>query len=133
MKGKWHLLAGVALLLACGFNLFAWGGLAKSATLGPVVSDAASRELALAGIYVGLGRLCVDATGTSKIAATYAESAFQPLQARLLANPGAAMETLVRDMPTMIGLAYYGVPVLLLVFVVLWWRRPRVLHSIRTR
>ena len=133
MKGKWHVLAGALFLVALLFNLFTWGGLARSPVMGPVVTDAAARELALAGIYVPLGRAAVDAAGLSDSASDFAATQFAALQSDLLRNPNAAMETLVREMPTSVQLPYYGAPLLLLGFALAWWRRPRVPQTFRRR
>jgi hypothetical protein len=133
MKGRWHMLAGALFLAALLFNLFAWGGLARSSSMGPIVADAASRELSLAGVYIPFGRVAIDLLGLSGFATAYATDAFAPLQPALLRNPQAAMETLIRDMPGGVRIAYYGAPVMLLAFVIAWWRRPRVLQTIRRR
>lgn len=133
MRGKLHVILGVGFVLALLFDLYAWGGLSKSPTMGRVVTDAASRELALASIYVPPGKAVIEMTGLAASATAYAQAAFAPVEQRLLANPQAAMETLVRDMPVLPRIAYYGVPLLLVAFLLAYWRRPRVLHSMGGR
>lgn len=133
MRGKWHVVAGLLLLLALAYDLLLWGGLTKVPSFGPVATQAVQREVSLASLYLPAGRALVELAGLEGAAKDLAQSTFQPLEARLLANPGAAMETLVADMPTLPRLAYYGVPVLLLVAGVLYWRRPRGVHMIGSR
>jgi hypothetical protein len=133
MRGKLHVILGGLFVLSLLYDFYAWGGLAKTPAMGPVVSDAASRELALASVYLPTGRALVDMAGLSASASQHAQEAFAPVQEHLLANPPAAMETVVNGMPPMQRAAYYGAPLLLLAFAIAYWRRPRVLHSMGSR
>lgn len=133
MKGKAYLVAGILFLLTLAYDLFLWGGLSRTAALGPLVTQGAQREVSLAGIYLPVGRLLLDAVGLGPQARDFAQARFASLEPRLLANPAAAMDTLVSGLPASVRLPYYGAPVLLLLFAVLFWRRPRVVHTIRTR
>jgi hypothetical protein len=133
MRGRWHGLAGVLLALALGYDLLLWGGLGKIPSYGPIATQAVQREVSLAGFYLPVGRYLVELAGLQDVAKSFAQSTFQPLEARLLANPAAAMETLVADMPWLPRMAYYGAPLLLLAAGVLYWRRPRGVHMISSR
>lgn len=133
MRGKLHLIIGLLFVLALLYDFYAWGGLAKTPAMGPAVGAAASRELALASVYVPTGRVLIDVTGLSGSAAQHAQQAFASLEERLLANPQAAMDIVVKGMPMLPRAAYYGAPLLLLAFLIAYWRRPRVLHSMGSR
>jgi hypothetical protein len=133
MRNKLHVIAGLLFLAALLFNLYVWGGLGRTRTMGPVVVDAAARELSLAGLYVPLGRRAVDAAGMSAASSEFAGEQFAAVEARVLANPQAAMETLLSEMPFAIRAIYYGAPLLLVVFAILYWRRPRVVQSMGRR
>lgn len=133
MRNRLHVIAGVLFVAALLADFWIWGGLSKAPTLGPLVSDVTSRELALASVYVPAGATLLDLTGLGATAATQAGEMFAPLQPALAANPQAAMETLVADMPLLPKLAYHGAPLLLVAFALLWWRRPRVVHAFGSR
>lgn len=128
MKGKLHLVAAVLFALTLFYDLFLWGGLARTPALGYLVTQGTQREVSLAGIYVPLGRMLVDNTGMARAAGEFAQARFASLEARLLANPAAAMDTLISNLPSNVRVAYYGAPILLLVTAFLWWRRPRGVH-----
>lgn len=133
MKGKLHLIAGIAFVLMLGYNLFVWGGLARMPSLGKLMSETTERELALAGVYLPLGARLVDVTGLRAAAVGHAAARFASIESKLIERPEVAMETIVAGMPFAVKLPYYGAPLLLPVFVVLWWRRPRGVHMIGAR
>lgn len=133
MRGKWHYVAASLFAVALLYDFFLWGGLARMPTLGPLMSGATSRELALGGIYLPVGAKLVDLTGLRSAASGHAAEVFGPIEARLLARPEVAMETISEDMPLIAKLPYYGAPLLLPVFVLMWWRRPRGVHVIGAR
>ena len=133
MKGKMHLVAAALLVLALIYDLVLWGGLAKTPALGHLVTQGAQREVSLVGVYLPTGRLLVESTGLSGFASDFAAARFAPLEARLLANRAAAMDTLISDMPFSVRAPYYGAPILLLLTAFLWWRRPRGVHMVGPR
>jgi hypothetical protein len=132
MKGKAYVVAGIAFLLLLGYDFFLWGGLSRTASLGPMMTEASKREVALASLYLPVGRQLTGLVG-ARAAAEMAQSTFDPLEPRLLANPAAAMDTLLSGLPWLPRMAYYGAPVLLLLFLLLFWRRPRGVHMIGAR
>ena len=125
MHQRLHVILGLLFVLALGYDLFAWGGLSRTPALGHAVTEATTRELALASVYVPAGKALLAVPGLESVAVYHAEREFGGVQRRVLDNPAAAMETLVRDMPMLVRIAYYGAPVLLLAFVLALWRRPR--------
>ena len=133
MRNRLHLVLGALFVIALLFDFYAWGGLSKTPALGRIVTDASSRELALAGLYVPAGKGLVEVTGLAGSATAYAQSTFAGVEPRVLANPAAAMEILVGDMPLVPRTAYYGAPLLLVAFLLAYWRRPRVVRSMGRR
>jgi hypothetical protein len=133
MKRRLHLIAAALFVLSLAYDFYLWGGLARVPGLGPIMLQAAQREVSLAGVYLPVGLAIVDATGLADAAAASAADSFSTAQARVLANPDAAMDAILEGMPPDAAAAYYGAPILLLVSAVLWWRRPRVVHTMRSR
>jgi hypothetical protein len=131
MKARLHLFAIALFVLTLFYNLYLWGGLARTPELGPLMTQATQREVSLAGIYLPLGRILIDAAGLKQTAASFAETRFAGVRSRVLANPAAAMDTILSDLPASVSLAYYGAPLLLPLAALLWWRRPRGVHMIR--
>lgn len=133
MKRKLHVVAGLLFLTALLYDLFLWGGLARSPGLGPPVMEAARREVSLAGFYLPLGKRAVELAGVGDAAVDLAASQFGALEHRLLQNRPALLDTLLSSLPIGVAIGYYGAPLLLLAFAFLWWRRPRVVHSMGGR
>lgn len=133
MKGKLHVLVGIAVVLMLAWDLYLWGGLTRAPDIGPLALEATRREVSLAAIYAPTGRAMLDVTGLTPRAAAEAAETFAPVRERLLANPPAAMETLIEDMPSSARISYYGAPALFLLFCLLWWRRPRGVHMMGRR
>jgi hypothetical protein len=133
MRNWLHVILGVLFAAALAFDFYAWGGLSRSVVLGKIATEAATRELSLASIYLPAGSVLVDISGLGRTAATYADEQFAPVQARVLANPAAAMETFARDLPFALKAPYYGAPILLVLFVLAYWRRPRVVRTMGRR
>jgi hypothetical protein len=129
MKGRMYQIAGVLFLLALIYDLFLWGGLARVPNMGPAMQNVAARELSLAGLYLPLGNRLVELGGVAESAAAFAESRFAELEARVMSNPAAAMDIVLSGMSTGVSIGYYGAPVLLVLFLLLWWRRPRIVQS----
>ena len=108
MKGKWHYAAALLFLLALLYDFFLWGGLARTPTLGRVMSDVTTRELAWGGVYLRVGSRLVDLTGLRNTAAAHASETFRQIEPKLLAQPEVAMETIVEEMPFSVTLVTTG-------------------------
>lgn len=128
MKRRLHIVAGILFLLVLLYDFYAWGGLAHTDRLGPVLVEAASRDVSFGAVYTPVGRALVGAVGMEDAAAASAQEMFATREARLLENRPAFMDNLLSDLPFAMRTAYYGAPLLLALFAVLWWRRPRVVH-----
>jgi len=133
MRKRLHVVLGGLFVLALLYDFWVWGGLSLHPTFGKPVTDASSRELALATVYVPAGNTLMPLAGLGAAAANHAGALFAPVLPALEANPAAAMETLVEDMPWLARLGYYGAPLLLVAFLLAYWRRPRVVASAFSR
>jgi hypothetical protein len=132
MKGKAHIIAAVVFLLLLAYDLFLWGGLSRTGSLGPLITERSQREVSLASFYLPVGRQLTGLVGAAS-AAGMAQATFDALEPRLLANPAAAMDTLLTGLPLLPRLGYYGAPLALLACLFLWWRRPRGVHMMGSR
>jgi len=98
-----------------------------------VMLAAADREVGLASVHILVGRWLVNTAGLDETAIDAASSRFAPLVPELLANPHAAMDTVTARMPLSVRIGYIGAPLMLVLALLLWWRRPRSVHLVRTR
>jgi hypothetical protein len=125
IRGFFWLLTGWFF----AYDLYLWGGLAVTPTVGRELSEQASLQSPLAATYLFLGQVAVDAAGLSSKAADYAgrkfpaqiadrESARQLIVSRFLAAQRAQGR-----------LAYYGAPILLVLSLVLHARRQKPIRS----
>jgi hypothetical protein len=133
MKRRLHLIAGVMFVLVLAYDLYAWGGLARHAELGPLLHKASSNEVSLAGVYMQAGAPLLDLAGLREPAGQAAAETFASALSRVRNNPAAAMDTLQRDMSFGVQAAYYGAPLLLVLFGLLLWLRPREVHMVGRR
>jgi len=133
MLKRLHVILGILFVLALLYDFWIWGGLSLHPTFGAPVNEATGRELALATIYVPAGNTLLPLAGLGAVAANHAGALFAPLLPALQANPAAAMDTLVADMPWSARIAYHGAPLLLVAFLLAYWRRPRTVRSAFSR
>ena len=133
MKRRLHLIAAALFVLTLGYDLWLWGGLARHAEFGPALQKSGRYDVSLASLYLQSGAPLLDLTGLGLRAAADAEAAFRPVLARVRASPMAAMDNLQQDMPAGAKACYFGAPLLLVLAVLLWWRRPREVHIGRRR
>ena len=127
------MVLGLLFVLALGLDFYAWGGLTKVPRFGPVVADAAARDLSWGTVYAGGGAGLLEMTGLARGAADFAAAEFADTEAAVMANPAVALDTLRERMPLVLKLAYYGAPLLLVAFALAFWRRPRVVRTMQRR
>jgi hypothetical protein len=125
IRALFWLLAGLFL----AYDLYLWGGLAVTPTIGGKLREQASLRSPLAATYLFLGRHAVDAAGRADAAMAFAAKRF-PEQ---VADTGASRETILDHFLSAQSaagsLAYYGAPFLLVLSLVLHARRPRQVRS----
>lgn len=127
---------GVLWVLAfwlLALDLYTWGGLALTPTIGKQLRQQASLQSPIAATYLFLGRHAVHSAGLDDRARARAADRF-PLQ---VADTSGAPETvLLRFLSAQSGsdrFAYYGSPILFVLSLVLHARRQKPIRSFGVR
>ncbi len=115
------------------YDLYLWGGLAVTPTVGKQLREQASVQSPLAATYLFLGRHAVDAAGMSGRAADFAAGKFPTQIADQESAPQLIVARFLAAQRATGTLAYYGAPILLLLSMVLHVRRPRQIRSFGTK
>lgn len=128
--GKWvrtifWLLAGVFL----AYDLYLWGGLAITPTIGKQLREQASVQSPIAASYLFLGRHAVTAAGRSSQAVDFAGKRFATQIADTESSPQLILTRFLAAQSATASLAYYGAPLLLVLSLVLHARRPKQIRS----
>lgn len=127
MKGKMHIVSGIAFLLVLFFNLMVWGGVKDIPRVGTQIRTLAQTQAPLVITYMFLGEQldrAVPALG--KFGTDYATQSFDPVLQRIADDPNMAVEALFEShAASTIRLMFWLAPILLGVFLLFWWRRPR--------
>lgn len=133
MKLRLYAVAAGFGLFALAFDLLALGAAGQSH---PAVAAQARAESPLAHTYVVLGRHLVgERGGLREVGDSLAEAAFGNAWEAVEAQPDVALDTLYAaargKAATVARLAYWGAPVLLVLFVPLFIFRERKVQLIR--
>lgn len=133
MKARLHMIAALLFLLLLADQWLVWGGLGRMPAAGPAVLAAADRDVGLASVHVLVGEWLVRSAGLDEAAIDLAKSRFAAVVPDILANPPAALDVVTARMPASVRFGYVGAPVMLVIALLLWWRRPRAVHLVRSR
>ena len=133
MGGKMRAILWVLAFWMLAVDLYTWGGLALTPSIGKQLREQASVQSPIAATYLFLGRHAVHAAGLDDRArARVADRFSQPI-----AETGGAPETVVmRFLSAQSGsdrVAYYGAPLLLVLSLVLHARRQKPIRSFGVR
>lgn len=123
--------AALLCLLFLLLDLYAWAGLSRDPEVGVAVSRSIEREGALAWVYASAGRPLVATLGVEQGAIRFAGRHFDAAREAVAANPEAAMDLIGQHMGLLMRVMHYGAPLLGLLWLLLWWRRPRELKMFR--
>ena len=136
MKNRLHVIALVLFVLCFLYNLVVWGSVRVLPEVGPSIADSARREAPLATTYITLGDILdsavpsLQAFGSERLTAAFGEG-FE----RIRADPTVAMDlifdTTWNASHRWIKTMYWAAPVLLLLTLILWVRRPKAVHMVR--
>ena len=138
MRKHLHTIALILLVLALLVDLVIWGAVPDLPEVGSHLVKSANAEAILASTYMVIG-VPLDAAiasfhgmGTSLMTA-----AMEPLQAQIIEQPALAMD-LTFSAPANRSLGwvrtfYWAPPVLLLLFLIFWATKPKVVSLIRKR
>ena len=114
-------------------DLVAWAGLCRDPEVGMAVSKSVNREGALAWVYAHAGQPLVDAVGMENAAVAFAGQRFADARRAIAANPGAAMDVIGNRMGFGMRVLHYGAPLLGILWLLLWWRRPQTINTFGRR
>lgn len=138
MRKHLHKIAFVLLLLAVLFDLAIWGAVPDLPEIGSHMVTSAHAEALLASTYMALGTPLDAAVGSLHgMGTNLMTAAMQPLLEQIVAEPNLAMDlTLSGSANSALGWVrtfYWAPPVLLVIFLLLWATRPKVVSLIRKR
>lgn len=111
------------------YDLYLWGGLAITPTVGTQLRQMASVRSPIAASYLFLGRHTVNAAGREEQARVFAQKRFPTLIPGDDGSPLLIVERFLTAQSATGTLFYYGAPVLLLLSLVLHARRQKPIRS----
>ena len=133
MKLRVYGLALAVLLISLGYNVWYWGGAARSPDLGPILTTAAAREAPLVDAYLSLGGAVLDFTPWAADAQADAERALAPARQRILDQPRLAIDELFDHRYdtalSVLVISHWVAPLALLVTLIAWLRRPKAIQT----
>jgi hypothetical protein len=115
------------------YDIYLWGGLAITPTIGQQLRERASVQSPIAATYLFVGRKAVDAAGLSDRAVRYAASEFPKEIADTQSPPQLIVARFLSAQSASGRLAYYGAPILLVLSMLLHVRRQKPIRSFGTK
>ena len=136
MKSRLHLIALFLFALCFLYDLVVWGSVESVPEVGAGIADSARREAPLAATYIALGGMLDSAVPSLQQFGSYRiTDAFHDGFERIRADSTVAMDlifgTTWNATHSWIKTMYWAAPILLLITLVLWIRRPKAVHMIR--
>jgi len=136
MKNRLHVIALVLFAFCLFYDIVVWGSVYALSEVGPGIADSARREAPLATTYIVLGNI-VDSWapplrdyGSQRLLDGFSEG-FE----RIRADPTVAMDLIFgpswNATHSWIKTMYWCAPLLFVITVILWMRRPRQVRSLR--
>lgn len=138
MKRHLHTIAALLFALCLLFDLVVWGAAPGLPEIGPAIQASANREAPVAAAYIWLGSY-VDAALPSlgRSGEAVWQRALQPSVERIHEDSAVAMDVIFNTTNNRahrwIKIVFNATPVLLVVSLLLWWRRPRKISLIGGR
>jgi hypothetical protein len=128
--GKW-IRAFIWLItgLFFAYDLYLWGGLAITPTVGKQLREMASVRSPIAATYLFVGRHAVNVAGRAEQARVFAQKRFPTLIPGADGSPLLIVERFLNAQSATGTLFYYGAPILLLLSLVLHVRRQKPIRS----
>ena len=135
MKNQLHVIALVLFALCLFYDIVVWGSVYALSEVGPGIADSARREAPLATTYIALGNI-VDSWapplrdyGSQRLLDGFGQG-FE----RIRADPAVSMDLIFgpswNATHSWIKTMYWAAPILLVITVILWVRRPRQVRSL---
>lgn len=136
MKNRLHVIALILFVVCFLYDIVVWGGVQGLPDVGPAIADSAQREAPLAATYIALGSAVdsalpsLGAFGSARLVDAFADG-FE----RIRADPTVAMDLIFSSTwnasHSWIKLMYWATPILLLLSLILWVRRPKQVRMLR--
>jgi len=138
MRKYLHLIATALFVLALLWQCLFWGGASTLPETGPIVRRSAMREAPLvAGLLVAGEMLGKAVPALGDLGRSWADKALGPAAERLKADPDVAMDFIfgesLNSTQRLATRGVYALPVLLLLAVIAWLRRPRQVRMLGSR
>ncbi len=138
MKRRLHLIALVLFLLALLFDLAVWGAAPGLPDVGAAIARSARSEAVLASAYIAIGApLAQWLPAFGDFGAGVLTTAINPAFERIAEDPNVAMDLILNASYNRthgwLKLMYWAAPVLLLLSIVLWVRKPKQVSLMRGR
>lgn len=135
MKRNLHVIALVLFVLSLGYNLLVWGAVPRLPEVGDAIAASARREAPLAATYIALGSPIdaavpsLQAFGEHRLVAAFGEG-FE----RIRDDSTVAMDLIFTSTWNVqhrwLKTVYWLAPLLLVLTLVLWLRRPRKVRTL---
>lgn len=138
MRKYLHLIATALFVLALLWQCLFWGGASTLPDIGASVRRSALREAPLvAGLMIGGETLAKAVPSLGDLGRDWAGPALQPAAERLKADPDVAMDLLFGESLSpsqrLATRGVYALPVLLLLAILAWMRRPRQVRMLGSK
>ena len=138
MRKHLHKIAFVLLLIALMIDLVIWGAVPDLPDIGGHMAKSAHAEAILASTYMAVGTPLDAAVGSFHgIGTSLMTAAMEPLREQIVAEPNLAMDlTLSGQANGALGWVrtfYWAPSILLVLFLILWATKPKVVSLIRKR
>ncbi|HEY0231140.1 MAG TPA: hypothetical protein VGC55_07805 [Dokdonella sp.] len=138
MKRRLYLIALFLFIICLFYDIVVWGALPVLPEVGAAINESAQREAPLASTYIALGsRVDAALPSLQAFGAARLASAFGDGFARIAEDPAVAMDlifnTTWNSQHRWLKTMYWAPPLLLLVTLLLWSRRPKQVHAIGRR
>lgn len=136
MRNRLHALALGLFVLCFFYDVVVWGGLSALGEVGEAIADSARREAPLATTYIAIGSV-VDsiAPALRDYGSEQLAESIGPTFERIRADPTASIDLVFGDSISpahrWLKATYWAAPVLLLLTLILWVRRPRQVRALR--
>jgi len=134
MKRSLPIVATILFVLSLAYDLIVWGAVPAVPDVGEAIAASARREALLASTYIALGSPldsavpALQAFGEERVVAAFGEG-FE----RIRVDSTVAMDLIFSSrwnaMHAWLKTVYWWPPILLVLSALLWWRRPRKVHS----
>lgn len=130
MRKRLHLIATMLFFAVFLFNLTVWGAVPGLADVGPAIQRSAGNEAPLATAYITLGAMLDGALPSfGRFGAGVLTDALGEIFPRIVESPPLAMDLIfssrLNGTHAWLKTLYWGAPVLLVLSLLLWVRKPK--------